>query len=124
MSAALALSVMRSGAGVIERGLGTGRSSGARRRLAVVALQQRIALKLGVDIGVQLNARQLQQLDRLLQLRRDDQAPGPASGADMSTATTGRLSKARPQTANPFIRNSRACRPEEVESSPGGMSRI
>src|SRR3954468_9674603 len=40
----------------------------------LVALQKRIALKLGLDIGLQLHARQLQQLDRLLQLRRQDKA--------------------------------------------------
>ena len=42
--------------------------------MGVVALQQRIALQLAIDIGVQLEARQLQQLDGLLQLRRDDKA--------------------------------------------------
>ena len=36
--------------------------------------EQRIALQLGLDEGLELNIRQLQQLDRLLQLRRDDKA--------------------------------------------------
>ncbi len=40
----------------------------------LVARQQRIALQLALDVGVQLHVRQLQQLDRLLQLRRDDEA--------------------------------------------------
>ena len=42
--------------------------------VALVSLQQRIALKLALDIGIQLDAGQLQKLDRLLQLRRDDEA--------------------------------------------------
>ena len=42
--------------------------------LALLALQQRIALQLALDIGLELKIRQLQQLDRLLQLRRDDQS--------------------------------------------------
>ena len=41
--------------------------------LALVALQQRIAFQLGLDEGVELQVGQLQQLDRLLQLGRDDQ---------------------------------------------------
>ena len=41
--------------------------------LGVLALQQRIAFQLGLDEGVQLKVRQLQQLDRLLELGRDDQ---------------------------------------------------
>jgi hypothetical protein len=41
--------------------------------LCVLALQQRIALQLGLDEGLQLKVGQLQQLDRLLQLGRDDQ---------------------------------------------------
>ena len=39
-----------------------------------VALEQGIALQLALDIGLQFEVRQLQQLDRLLQLRRDDEA--------------------------------------------------
>ena len=42
--------------------------------LGVLALQQRIALQLGLNEGVQLLAGQLQKLDRLLQLGRDDQS--------------------------------------------------
>jgi hypothetical protein len=42
--------------------------------LALIALQQRVALQLGLDEGVELDVRQLQQLDRLLQLRSDDEA--------------------------------------------------
>ena len=42
--------------------------------VAFVALEQGIALELGLDIGLQLEVRQLQKLDRLLQLRRDDKA--------------------------------------------------
>ena len=52
--------------------------SGGRRvdlaaGLGVLALQQRIAFQLGLDEGVELEVRQLQQLDRLLELGRDDQ---------------------------------------------------
>ncbi len=42
-------------------------------RVDVVALQQRIALQLGFDDGFELKIGQLQQLDRLLQLGRDDE---------------------------------------------------
>src|SRR5690606_32243813 len=42
-------------------------------RLRILALEQRVLLELGLDEGVQLEVRQLQQLDRLLQLGRDDQ---------------------------------------------------
>jgi hypothetical protein len=42
--------------------------------LAVIALQQGVTLELALDEGVQLDVRQLQKLDRLLQLRRDDKA--------------------------------------------------
>ena len=45
-----------------------------RLRIALVALQQRIALQLAFDIGLELEVRQLQKLDRLLQLGRDDEA--------------------------------------------------
>ena len=41
--------------------------------LAILALQQRVALELAVHEGVELEVAQLQQLDGLLQLRRDDQ---------------------------------------------------
>ena len=41
--------------------------------VSLVALQQRIAFQLGVDEGLDLKIRHLQQLDRLLQLGRDDQ---------------------------------------------------
>jgi len=42
--------------------------------VALVADEQRIALQLGVYERIELNVRQLQQLDGLLQLRRDDKA--------------------------------------------------
>ena len=45
----------------------------ARRRGAVVALQQRIAFQLCSQYSASSMIRQLQQLDRLLQLRRHDQ---------------------------------------------------
>ena len=63
---------------MVGRGLGGG-LLGARSFLAVgfgialVALEQRIALQLALDEGLELKVRQLQQLDRLLQLRGDDQ---------------------------------------------------
>ena len=41
--------------------------------LGVLALQQGVLLQLGLDESLQLKVRQLQQLDRLLQLGRDDQ---------------------------------------------------
>ena len=44
-----------------------------RRGLAVVAFQQRIFFQLGFAIFGQFDIGQLQQLDRLLQLRRHDQ---------------------------------------------------
>jgi hypothetical protein len=42
--------------------------------LALIALQERVALQLRVDESVELDVRQLQQLDSLLQLRSDDEA--------------------------------------------------
>jgi hypothetical protein len=56
-----------------RRGL---RGVGLALRLVVafVARQQRIAFELGLDKRLELEIRQLQQLDRLLQLRRDDQS--------------------------------------------------
>jgi hypothetical protein len=57
--------------------LGDDRAVGLGGRLGIVvslvALQQRIAFQLGVDEGLDLKIRHLQQLDRLLQLGRDDQ---------------------------------------------------
>jgi hypothetical protein len=55
-----------------------GLALGASARLfldftALVTLQQRVALKLGIDEGLKLHVRHLQQLDRLLQLGRHDQ---------------------------------------------------
>ncbi len=44
-----------------------------RRTFAVLALQQRVAFQFGLDDGFQLKVRQLQQLDSLLQLGRDNQ---------------------------------------------------
>ncbi len=41
--------------------------------LTLVTLQQRIAFQLALDIGVQLHVGELQQLNSLLQLGRDDQ---------------------------------------------------
>ena len=59
---------------------GFGRSRRFRRFAGLgrilVALQERVLLELGVDIGGQFDVRQLQQLDRLLQLRRHDQRLG------------------------------------------------
>ena len=46
---------------------------GGHLRRRIVTLQQRIALQLGLAILGQLDIGQLQQLDRLLQLRRHDQ---------------------------------------------------
>ena len=45
-----------------------------RARIALIALKQRILFDLGLYESFELNVRQLQQLDRLLQLRRDDEA--------------------------------------------------
>ena len=66
------------GAAVLETQLGPVRDHGLGRRvgrvgLGLLALQQGIALDLGLDEGVELLVRQLQQLDRLLHLGRDDQ---------------------------------------------------
>jgi hypothetical protein len=61
------------GAGL--RRLGLGRRLGGR---AVVALEQRILLQLALDIGRELQIRQLQQLDSLLQLRRHHERLGLA----------------------------------------------
>ena len=41
--------------------------------IVVVTRQQRIALQLGFDEGLKLQVRQLEQLDRLLELGRDDE---------------------------------------------------
>ena len=62
---------VRGGVGNRNRGLGA-------VALGLVALQQGIALQLGLDELLELDVRQLQQLDRLLQLGRDDQ-PLPLS---------------------------------------------
>jgi hypothetical protein len=62
--------------GGIVRGVGGGGRLGgglARRLVRLVALQQRIALQLRLDEGVQLEVGELQKLDRLLQLGGDDQ---------------------------------------------------
>ena len=50
-----------------------GRALGLPRSVALVAGQQRVLLELGVHEGVELNIGELQELDSLLQLRRDDQ---------------------------------------------------
>ena len=63
------------GAGGVERGgrrAGLGLGTGRVRLL--LALEQRVLLELALDIGRQLEVRELQQLDRLLQLRRHHQA--------------------------------------------------
>lgn len=67
----------------VGAGLGVGGVLGRRGRLVVgtvvglvvafVARQQRIAFEFGLDEGVELDIRHLQQLDRLLQLGGDDQ---------------------------------------------------
>gem|GEM_PF-5604965 len=61
---------------------GGGVVGGFRRSVAagvgLVALQQGVAFQFGLDEGLKLQVRQLQQLDRLLQLGRDDQ-PLPLS---------------------------------------------
>ena len=58
-------------------GLELGASGGSAGRTAGIvcflALEQRIALELALDIVGEFEIRQLQQLDRLLQLRRHDQ---------------------------------------------------
>ena len=48
----------------------SGNSCGGGFVLAVLALEQRILLQHPLDLGVELERRQLQQPDRLLQLRR------------------------------------------------------
>ena len=65
-------SVSSSGASPIASA-GFGRAVGAAAGSRLVALEQRIALELALDIFGQFEIRQLQQLDRLLQLRRHDQ---------------------------------------------------
>ncbi len=55
-------------------GLDSRRLVGRARAFGVLdALEQRIALELGLDIGHQIQVRQLQELDRLHQLRRHHQ---------------------------------------------------
>ena len=68
------------GATVLEAHLGAvaglrrfGQGVGGLARLGVLALQQRVALQLGFHEGLELEVGQLQQLDGLLQLGRDDQ---------------------------------------------------
>jgi hypothetical protein len=75
-------------------GVSSGRAFGLGG--AVVALEQGIALELGLDEGVELEIRQLQQLDRLLQLRRDDKAlalPKLQSVAESQGALLGKSTK-------------------------------
>jgi hypothetical protein len=60
---------------------------------AVLALEQGITLELGLDEGVEFEVRQLQQLDRLLKLRRDDKAlalPKLQSVAESQCALLGK----------------------------------
>jgi hypothetical protein len=64
----------RSARNLIGRDLGGGLDGLAfRLGLALLALQEGITLQLGVDERLELKVRQLQELDGLLQLRRDDQ---------------------------------------------------
>ena len=58
----------------------------------VLALQQGILLQLGLDEGLQLEIGQLQQLDRLLQLGRDDQ---PLALPDLQPLSEHRASPCR-----------------------------
>lgn len=57
-----------------QAGVPLGLDLNGRLVIALIALQERIALQLGLDEGVELDVRQLQQLDGLLQLRGDDEA--------------------------------------------------
>ena len=59
-------------------------------RLGLLALEQRVLFQLGLDIFVELLVRQLQQLDRLLQLGRDDQ-PLPLPNLEPLTDHLSRL---------------------------------
>ncbi len=59
--------------GVVGVGVGLDRF-GVRLAVGLVALQQRVALKLAIHERLELEVRQLQKLDSLLQLRRDDEA--------------------------------------------------
>ena len=54
----------------------SGNSCGGRLVLAFLALEQRVLLEHAVDLGVELERRQLQQPDRLLQLRRQGEVLG------------------------------------------------
>jgi hypothetical protein len=59
-----------------ERFLGRAAGSGLRAgrfRLRVVALQDRVLHQQALDLLIELDRRQLQQLDRLLQLGRERQ---------------------------------------------------
>ncbi len=59
--------------GVVGVGVGLDRL-GVRLAVGFVALQQRVALQLAIHERLKLKVRQLQKLDSLLQLRRDDEA--------------------------------------------------
>ena len=61
------------GGGLAEIGRGLGFTLRLDLGRAFLTLQQGVPFEHAFQIGVQLDARQLQQLDRLLQLRRDDQ---------------------------------------------------
>ena len=69
-------------AGHLEAAVELGSGALDRRRLGLVtarlrlllALEQRVLLELALDVGRELEVRQLQKLDRLLELRRHHQA--------------------------------------------------
>ena len=62
------------GAAPNARGLAVATTPRRRRGLGVAALQERVLGDLLVDGAGQLHVRHLQQADRLLQLRREDEA--------------------------------------------------
>ncbi|MNQ95860.1 hypothetical protein D3C85_1114380 [compost metagenome] len=71
--------------GVVAGGGGfNGFGGGLAARFALVALQQGVPFQFALDEGFQLEIRQLQQLDRLLQLGRDDQ---PLTLSDLKPLT-------------------------------------
>ena len=74
--------------GPVGGGLGTFGGLGrlAAVGIGVVAGQERISFQLPLDKGLQLQVRQLQQLDRLLELGRDDQ-PLPLPDFQLLTET-------------------------------------
>ncbi|MNQ87158.1 hypothetical protein D3C85_1023700 [compost metagenome] len=71
-------------AGLARGGGFSGFGGAVAALVALVALQQGVLFQLGLDVGFQLKIRQLQQLDRLLQLGRDDQ---PLTLSDLKPLT-------------------------------------